>query len=104
MIFALGGLIILIFRYRQAKGLERIQLQYFLAGTLVLFTLVPLGNFIIPVVFKARQFVIFSPLYPIIFSGFIAYAILRKRLFDIKAIVARSVVYIPINSDSNSGL
>ena len=93
IIFALGGLIALISRYRKSSGLLKAQLQYFLAGTLLMFTLVPLSNFVLPVLFKQNQLVIFSPLYAIIFSGLTAYAIITKKLFDIRAIVARSAAY-----------
>jgi signal transduction histidine kinase len=93
LFFALGGLISLIVRYRRARGLLKAQLQYFLAGTLLMFTLVPLSNFILPVLLKENRLVIFSPLYAIIFSGLTAYAIVTKKLFDIRAIVARSAAY-----------
>jgi signal transduction histidine kinase len=94
LVYAITGLSILISRYKKATGAEKIQLQYFLAGTLSLFTLVPLGNFVIPVVFRVDQFVALSPLYAVIFSALIAYAILKKKLFDFKAAVARSVAYL----------
>jgi len=88
-----GGLISLIIRSRKAKGLEKAQLQYFLAGTILMFTFEPMGNFIAPVLFKQNQLVTFSPLYSIIFSSLIAYAIIRHRLFDIRLVVARTVAY-----------
>jgi len=94
LIFALGGLIGLIVRYHRAQGVKKAQLQYFLAGTLLMFTLVPIGNFIVPVVFKLNQFVVVSPLYPIIFSGLFAYGIVAKKMFDIRVTVARAVTYL----------
>lgn len=94
LVFAVGGLITLIVRYRKAKGVEKAQFQYFLAGTLLIFTLIPLGNFILPIVFKMNQFVVFSPLYSIVFSGLIAYGIVAKRMFDVRLAVARTVTYI----------
>jgi signal transduction histidine kinase len=94
LIFAAGGLVFLFMRLAKATGVERIQLQYFLAGTLLMFTLVPIGNFIVPLVFKVHEFVIISPLYSIIFSALIAYAIVAKKMFDIKSAITRSVAYI----------
>ncbi|HVC36020.1 MAG TPA: ATP-binding protein [Candidatus Dormibacteraeota bacterium] len=96
VIFSIGGIISLINKYRKAQGLKKTQLQYFLAGTVLLFTLVPVSNFIIPVVFKNHALVAISPLYSIIFSGLIAYAIVAQKLFDIRAAVARSVAYLLI--------
>lgn len=94
LIFAAGGLVYLFIRLARARGVERVQLEYFLAGTLLMFTLVPIGNFIVPLVFKLHQFVIISPLYSIIFSGLIAYAIVAKKMFNIKSAIARSVAYL----------
>ncbi|HEX5447750.1 MAG TPA: ATP-binding protein [Candidatus Saccharimonadales bacterium] len=94
LIFAVGGIILLIRRYRHSIGLKRIQLQYFLAGTLLLYTLEPFGNFVLAVAFKNNQLVPISPLYAIAFSALFAYAIVSQRLFDIRAAVARSVAYV----------
>ncbi len=94
LLFAVGGLIILILRYKRSKGVKKVQLQYFLAGSILLFTLVPIGNFIVPIVFKNNKMVSISPLYSIIFSGLIAYAIVKKKLFDIKSAITRSVAYV----------
>ncbi len=96
LIFALGGLVLLIKRTLNAKGGVRVQLQYFLFGVILMYTIGPLGNFIVPIFFDSRFFVTLSPLYSVIFSGLIAYAIVAKKMFDIKAAVARSVAYILI--------
>lgn len=93
LLFAGAG-IELVVRYRRARGLVKAQLAYFLAGTLFMFTVLPIGNFIIPVVFKYNQLVYLSPLYSIVFTGFIAYAIVKKKLFDIRVIIARSVTFV----------
>ncbi len=94
LIFGVGSLIALVLRYRKAYGSEKTQLLYFLLGTLLMFTVVPVGNFILPLAFKVNVLVPFSSLYAIVFSGLIAYGIVSKRLFDIKAAVARSVAYL----------
>lgn len=94
LIFVGGGLITIIYRTLKAKGVTKIQLQYLLAGTLAMFTLVPVSNFILPVVFHWNQLVVLSPLYSVLFSGLVAYAIARHRLFDIKRAVVRAVAYL----------
>jgi signal transduction histidine kinase len=94
LIFAVGGIFYLFFRFFKTRGVQKAQLQYFLAGTVLLYTMVPIGNFVVPLLFKSNLFVILSPLYSIVFAGLFAYGIIAKRLFDIRAAVARSVAYI----------
>jgi signal transduction histidine kinase len=94
LIFAVGGAAILIGKYRHAKGPEKAQLGYFLAGVLLLLIIEPAANFVLPIAFKNNSLLTFGPLYAIVFSGLIGYAIVRKRLFDIRGAVARSVGYV----------
>jgi len=94
LIFAVGSLVVLIRRYYSATGSEKAQLGYFLAGMLLLLIVEPAANFILPIAFKNNSLLTFGPLYAIVFSGLIAYAIVTKRLFDIRAAVARSVGYV----------
>jgi len=93
-IFAVGGIGYLFYRFIKSKGVLRTQLAYFLAGTVLLYTLVPVGNFVLPVALKTDLFVILSPLYSIVFSGLFAYGIISRKLFDIRAAVARGVAYL----------
>lgn len=94
LFFAGGGILSLFMRYRHAEGVKRAQLQAFLSGTVLMFTLLPLGNFVIPVLLKFSQFVVFSPLYPIVFAGLIAYGIIAKRMFDIRLTITRTLTYL----------
>ncbi len=89
-----ASLVRLFRRLKRAKGIKKAQLGFFFIGTLSMFTLEPLCNFILPVLFKSNFLVSFSPLYIVVFSGLIGYAMVRKGLFDIKLAVVRSVVYI----------
>lgn len=88
-----GAGILLIVRYRRAKGLLKTQLGFFLTGTILMFTFLPIGNFLVPVIFKYNKLVFLSPLYAIVFTGFIAYAIVKHRLLDISLLIARAVSY-----------
>lgn len=92
----IGGLIMLTVRTHRSRGAEKTQLQYFLAATLLNFTFVPIANFVFPLAFKNNKLLILSPLFSVIFSGFIAYAIIAKKLFDLKTAIARSVAYVLI--------
>lgn len=94
IIFALGSVIALARRYYRVHGQERAQLGYLLVGMLLLVTIEPACNFILPVAFNSNLLVTYSPIYSIVFSGLIAYAIVRHKLFDIRAFVLRAVVYV----------
>lgn len=94
LIFAIGGLAMLLVRYHRARGLEKTQLLYFLAGVLLMFTVVPIGNFVLPLAFKMNQLVEFSPLYAIVFSGLMGYGIVAKRIFDVRFAIARTITFL----------
>jgi signal transduction histidine kinase len=93
-ISAIAGTVNLLRRYHKSTGIQKSQLLYFLLGTIPLFTFVPVNNFVLPVIFKNHFLVIFTPLYIIAFASLIAYAIVSRKLFDIRAVVARSVAYL----------
>lgn len=94
VVFMVGGLTILTRRLRASAGLLRSQLSFILAGTALFFTIIPLTNFILPIVFERSEYVIFSPVATVVFAGFISYTIIRHRLFDIRLVVARTVAYV----------
>lgn len=81
-------------RHSSGTALEKSRLTYLIAGSLILWVIVPITNFILPVVLNFNVFVRASSLYVLMFTVVIAYAIVRHRLFDIKFIVARSLAYI----------
>lgn len=93
IIFALGSFVILIRRYLKSTGIERAHLRFILYASAPFFTLVPAANFILPVVFHYSYLIALSPFYTILFALLIAYAIVRQQLFDVRAIVAKSVTY-----------
>jgi len=88
------GMAHLISRYRRAKGVVRNQLLYLLVASLLLFVLVPVTNFILPLVFKNNAFIGGSPIYTLTFTLIIAYTIVKQKLFDIRLVVATSVAYL----------
>lgn len=89
-----GAPIYLARKYQRSKATERMQLKFFLIGTSVMFTLLPVTNFVLPLAFEFSELVLLGPLYTVIFAGLIGYAIVRHRLFDIKWFVAKAVAYI----------
>ncbi|MDB5178634.1 MAG: Sensor protein resE [Patescibacteria group bacterium] len=93
VIFAGGGVVWLIRRYWLSAGLLRAQLRYVLIGTVLFMTLLPLTNFILPLAAHISSLIILSPFYTAFFAFATGYAVLRHRLFDVRAIVARSLTY-----------
>lgn len=80
-----------LLRIKQTSETQKRQLIY---GSLVLWCVVPVTNFVLPSAFDFTLFVRFSSLFVLLFNAFIAYAILRYKLFDIRSIVARASGYL----------
>lgn len=89
-----GGLSLLLRRLKHSSGFLRSQLNFILAGTILFFTIIPLTNFIMPIVFERSEYVIFSPIATVVFAAFISYTIVKHRLFDIRLVVARTAAYL----------
>ena len=87
------GFFDLIKKYRKTVNLEKLQIRYLLFGIAFTFFLLIITNFLLVVVFKISQFVIFGPIFSLILVGFIFYAIAKHRLLQIRLVLARSVAY-----------
>lgn len=100
MLYALsaiiGSVVVLVRKIYQSDGLGRQQLRLIVLGALVFFIVMPLTNFVLPVVFSISSLVTFSPIAPMFFAICIGYAIIRHQLFDIRRFVVRGVVYLLI--------
>lgn len=91
--FIIGSLVMLIRRYRHARGKERIQLQYLMLGLMLSAVLTFIGNFIFVIIFKINSFIVLGPLFLLPSIGFTAYAIVAHQLFDIRVIIRKTVEY-----------
>lgn len=94
----IGAPVYLAIRYSKSRGMQRMQLKFFLFAAILMFTLLPVTNFVLPLAFGFSKLILVSPLYTAVFSFLIAYAIIKHKLFDIKTVVARSVAYIMLIS------
>jgi len=70
------------------------QKKFLFYGLLILWVIVPLTNFVFPSFLDITIFVRFSSLYVLVFNSLIAYSILKYKLFDIRAAVARATAYL----------
>lgn len=89
-----GGIFNLIRKHRQSYGKKRDQTRFVILGLIGSFGLIFLTNFVFVIVFNNRSLISLAPAFTLIFSGAMAYAIVKHRLFDIKRAVARSVAYL----------
>lgn len=74
--------------------LSRTQAKLVLFALLILGLVFPIMNFALTLAFQTTIFTNTTPIFAIIFSGLIAYSIVSRKLFDIRAAVTRSVGYI----------
>jgi signal transduction histidine kinase len=63
-------------------------------GLIVLWVIIPITNFILPSFFDITIFVRFSALYVLTFNFLIAYAIIKHKLFNLRAFFARTSAYL----------
>jgi signal transduction histidine kinase len=70
------------------------QMNYLIYGSLVLWVVVPVTNFLLPLILDITFFARLSSLYVLLFTILIAYSILKHKLFDLKLVIARATGYI----------
>lgn len=93
IIVMLVGLYYLFNFYRQSQGYKKLQLKYFITGTLIyLIGSLIFGGFL-PLFSKNLYIFLDIPVYfSVIWLGLAAYAIIKKELFDIKIILTELLV------------
>jgi signal transduction histidine kinase len=85
--------VVLIYKYHKAEGEEKARLFHLLAGVLASFSLMGLFTVLFVVIAKTSSFVFLGPILPVILIAFIAYAIVKHQLFDIKTFATQALVY-----------
>lgn len=80
-------------RLHTATGVLRPQLQIIGLGIVCMFALILLFNFVLVVMFSISSYVSASPLYTLPFVLAVAYAIVKHKFLDIRAVIARAVSY-----------
>src|SRR3989339_27191 len=85
---------VLIYKYRKAFDQEKARLLLFLLGVLFTFTFMGLFTVIAVVIFKTSSGVFLGPISFVILSSFVAFAIIKLRLFNIKIITTKVLISI----------
>ncbi len=84
--------IILIKKFKHAVGHEKEQLKFFLAGIVSTFSFMAVVSFLVVFFLKTSTTVFLGPLSSVILMVFIAYAIFKYHLFNIKVIATQVLV------------
>lgn len=93
-LFSILAITTLVKKIRSNDEKVRQQVKFILIGISIMLGLIIVTVLFPVVLFKKSTFVPFIPLYTIIFLGMTTIAIVRHRLFDIRAVIARSVAYL----------
>jgi signal transduction histidine kinase len=78
---------------RSTDKIKRGQARLVVGALAITMILIGLVNLVLPIVYDSESITIVSPLLSIIFVAAVGYAITIHKLFDIKGIVIRSLVY-----------
>lgn len=87
------GFMTLIKKLKSSRGLEKLQIQYILAGTLIAVILGLATNVFLPLATGSTKYAKFGSFSTVIFLAFATYAIIRHRLMDIRMLVVKSIAY-----------
>ena len=93
-VYFIIGIVVLWRAYRRSQGSDRTRLQYVILSLSVGLGISILTNAVLPSLLGNYALSAIGPISTIIISVGFAYAIIRHRLFDIRAVVARSVAYV----------
>lgn len=88
-VFLFWGFIRLFKKYKKSVGNLKKQYRVFILGIIISFSLMSLTNFVAVVIFRTIQLTFLGPPFTLIMVVFIAYAIVRHGLFDIKVIATQ---------------
>ena len=91
--FIVGG-VILLRKRKKIPRVNRIQISLVLAGIVLAFATNLFTNYLFPLITGQESINAYGNIALIVFSIITAYAIVRHRLFDIRAAVARSLAYV----------
>ena len=86
----------IIQKFRKAKGSEKIRLAYFMLGIFGTFSLMVISTVTLVLIFKTAAGIFLGPIFPVILTASVAFAIMRHQFLDIKPIIIRAVSFLVI--------
>lgn len=92
--FLVWGFVILFHKYKKSTSVLRKQLSIVIVGIFTSFGLMTVTNFIAVVVFKSIKLTFIGPSLTLIMIGFIAYAIVKHKLLNIKVLATQLFVIV----------
>lgn len=90
MLIAFG---LLIRAERRERRVVRERVRFVFAGVLLMVSAVSLTNLFLPLVIGENPWARYGSYFTLVFVAFTSYAIVKHRLFNVRAVVARSVAY-----------
>ena len=93
-IFIVWTLVNFVQKYRNNKGIQRMQLMYLFLGLALTVVPVLFVDVLLPVVFNNSSYFWLSPFSPLAMIICLAYAITRYRLMDIRLVLKKSGVFL----------
>lgn len=85
------GLLIRAERRERRSARERVRFVF--AGVLLMVSAISLTNLFLPLVIGSNPWAKYGSYFTLVFVAFTSYAIVKHRLFNVRAVVARSVAY-----------
>ncbi len=89
-----AGIFLLAKKTIRSKSIEKMQIRFLLAGSIITYSLLILFNFVLPVVFYNLLFIPFAPVFIFPFIVFTFYAIIKHRLFNVRVIATEVGVFL----------
>lgn len=86
------GFIVFIKKYRHARGLERLQMQYLILGAALFLFIAFISDAVLPAL-GIFNFNLLGPISSVALVSFTGYAIVRHQLLDIRLIIQRGIIY-----------
>lgn len=93
LVFFLSFIYVLVYKFKKAKGIEKVQLQYILLGVVLTAIGALITNLILPIFFKVFYLSGYGPAFLVIFVGFTFISIVKHRLLGIRFLIGRILFF-----------
>ena len=89
-------------KWKHSLGIKRLQIQYVFLGGMLFLLLASLSNFLAPMM-GVQQTEGYGPVFTLVMTGFIVYAIAKYRLMDITIVIKRTTLYASLTASITAG-